>query len=293
MKIKKEFMINVIGCLLTCCGILLVIKVFSLTDITNTYVSSFLGVFFGMVGRALFKKSVTRIQNLEVVKLKTLHDKHFQLLKRIEDLEANNILPKSRFSKEWNQKFDKLINVESELEVPVKDKCYTYDKEKYRFIEKHYKHDFYVYDRSEGKYVNIIKQKDFLNNEIAKNKNQTVVNLFLLKEKKTLLFAKFIAVILFILAVFSMMWLDTSLVFMLPGGVLYCLLELKERVLTYRVNMGYFGTNATEALILLKFIHDNIDDINNGSDGGKRKILNDEIKPEADAIALPEGAHHG
>ncbi|HBL5511038.1 TPA: hypothetical protein LR363_004863, partial [Enterobacter hormaechei] len=35
-----------------------------------------------------------------------------------------------------------------------------------------------------------------------------------------------------------------------------------------------FGRNVDEALQLIKFIHENIDDINNDGNGGSRRILN-------------------
>lgn len=129
--------------------------------------------------------------------------------------------------------------------------------------------------------------------KIAENKNQTVVNLFLLSEKKSLLVSKFIAIILLMLGVLAVVWLDLGPTCLLPGAILYCLLEFKERILTYRVVNGFFGANAAEALALIKFIHENIDDISNNSDGGKRKILNDEIKPQPESVSLPGEVQHG
>ncbi|MBK4260786.1 hypothetical protein JJP58_21135, partial [Enterobacter hormaechei] len=48
--------------------------------------------------------------------------------------------------------------------------------------------------------------------------------------------------------------------------------------------------NSAEAIQLLKFIETNIDNIDTGSSGGKRKILNDPVLEEIPNSHLGEGA---
>ncbi|MGK5148516.1 hypothetical protein NDX95_11190 [Enterobacter roggenkampii] len=62
---------------------------------------------------------------------------------------------------------------------------------------------------------------------------------------------------------------------MFIGFVLYVLFEVKDQVVSYRVAKGFFGTTTTEAIELIKFIRDNIEDIDSGDGGGTgRKVLN-------------------
>ena len=67
---------------------------------------------------------------------------------------------------------------------------------------------------------------------------------------------------------------DSSIWFIAPGVIVFFVNSMKEEVLTYRVRKGFFGRNVDEALQLIKFIHENIDDINNDGNGGSRRILN-------------------
>lgn len=118
------------------------------------------------------------------------------------------------------------------------------------------------------------------------------MGLYLLNEKKLLLQSKFVAATLFLLALLLMWIYSLPAMFMLPGTILFIFLEIKDRLITYRVSKGFFGANATEALLLLKFINDNVDDINNDIDGGKRKILNDKQEYSTASSELPVGGQY-
>lgn len=105
-------------------------------------------------------------------------------------------------------------------------------------------------------------------------KRKTVVELFLIKEKKIFIKAK-ISTLLILIAT-TIIHIQYSVgVFVIGLSVtLFLVLEVKDRIITYRISRGFFGSNRHEALQLIKFIEENIDDINGGSNGG-RKILND------------------
>ncbi|MBJ8899672.1 hypothetical protein I5418_21515 [Citrobacter braakii] len=117
------------------------------------------------------------------------------------------------------------------------------------------------------------KNEDKKDNINAKQK--TIVDLFLLNEKKKLLQGKVIALILFVFAVGFNFYTGFSLWFSLPGMLLFVIYELKDQLVTYRVKKGFFGRDSDEACQLLKFIHENIDDLNDDGNGGSRKIWND------------------
>ncbi|WP_181144443.1 hypothetical protein [Cronobacter sakazakii] len=110
-------------------------------------------------------------------------------------------------------------------------------------------------------------------------KNETVVNLFLLSEKNKLLKTKILAVFITILSALTIAFMDMPFWAMAVGVALFILAEAKDQIVSYRVTRGYFGTNTSEALQLIKFIRENADrfDSNDG-DGRRRKILNPEIK---------------
>lgn len=114
------------------------------------------------------------------------------------------------------------------------------------------------------------------------NKNETVVNLFLLNEKKKYFKCKLIAVLVLMISATSIAFLGVPYGAIFIGVALYVLFELKDQVVSYRVGKGYFGTTTSEAIELIKFIRENIDDIDSGDGGGAgRKILN----PIKDATA--------
>ncbi|ELY2773140.1 hypothetical protein SMC61_004353, partial [Cronobacter sakazakii] len=73
------------------------------------------------------------------------------------------------------------------------------------------------------------------------------------------------------------------------GFVVFVLLELKERVLTYRISKGFYGNNSTEAIQLLKFIENNIDKIDDGGSGRRRKIFNTPASEEIPGEELGKG----
>ncbi|EQA5721416.1 hypothetical protein ACX4ER_003012 [Cronobacter dublinensis] len=110
-------------------------------------------------------------------------------------------------------------------------------------------------------------------------KNETVVNLFLLSEKNKLLKTKILAVFITILSALTIAFMDMPFWALAVGITLFILAEAKDQIVSYRVTRGYFGTNTSEALQLIKFIRENADrfDSNDG-DGRRRKILNQEMK---------------
>ncbi|MFP2268186.1 hypothetical protein [Citrobacter braakii] len=112
------------------------------------------------------------------------------------------------------------------------------------------------------------------NKEAAKTKQKTVVDLYLLNEKKKLLKGKLAGMLMVLISLVYIASTNASMWFLAPGILIFTLNSMKEEVLSYRIRRGFFGRNVDEALQLIKFIHENIDDINNDSDGGARKILN-------------------
>lgn len=115
------------------------------------------------------------------------------------------------------------------------------------------------------------------------NKNETVVNLFLLNEKKKYFKGKILAVFLMLISALSIVFLNLPYWTVLIGVVLFVLFEVKDQIVSYRVAKGFFGTTTSEAIELIKFIRKNIDDINSGDGGGaRRKILNPLLDSHAD-----------
>ncbi|EBW5580037.1 hypothetical protein DPU05_19600 [Salmonella enterica subsp. enterica serovar Teddington] len=120
-------------------------------------------------------------------------------------------------------------------------------------------------------------------------KRKTVVELYLIKEKKIFIKAK-ISTLLILIAT-TIIHIQYSIgVFIIGWSViLFLVLEVKDRIITYRISRGFFGSNRYEALQLINFINENIDDINGGSNGG-RKILNDRDESYADLAEVKKGA---
>lgn len=113
-----------------------------------------------------------------------------------------------------------------------------------------------------------------------KGAKETVTELFLAKSKVENLRAKFIAVIgLIALTIASLLYSQSLLVCIVPI-IFFVVLEVKIRVLEFRVTNGFFGTNRLEALQLLQFITDkkNKDDFDGKN--GKRKVFVDLLKAE-------------
>lgn len=109
---------------------------------------------------------------------------------------------------------------------------------------------------------------------------ETVTELFLAKSKIENLRAKFIAVIgIIVLTIASLLYSQSLLACIIPI-TFFIILEVKIRVLEFRVTNGFFGNNRLEALQLLQFITDkkNKDDFDNKN--GKRKIFIDLLEVE-------------
>ncbi|MFW0697644.1 hypothetical protein [Pantoea sp. R13S299] len=108
-------------------------------------------------------------------------------------------------------------------------------------------------------------------------KNHTLTQLFLVAKRQELFWAK--NILIFATATsagLSYFFFPTLHNLILIPAAGYILLFIKEYLLTYRVNMGYFGANRFEAIQLLQYIENNKEDLDlNGPGGNKRKIFKD------------------
>ncbi|EOC0083352.1 hypothetical protein ACI0YW_004097 [Cronobacter sakazakii] len=123
-------------------------------------------------------------------------------------------------------------------------------------------------------------------------KNHTVTQLFLVSKRQELFMAKNIAIFGTALSASCAYFYfpDLKLISLIPAFLYFALL-IKEKVLTYRVEMGYFGRNKTEAIQLLAFIEKNKDNLDlNGSGGSKRKIFKATVIEES---RVPVGGIEG
>lgn len=127
-------------------------------------------------------------------------------------------------------------------------------------------------------YDNVEAMESALNAEQARvdeNKNATIVNLYLLNQKKKLLNTKLISVLIMIVSAITIIFFSIPFWTVSIGFILYVLYELKDQIISYRVTKGYFGTTTSEAIDLIKFIRKNIDKIDSDDGtGSKRKIFN-------------------
>ncbi|HCR1904097.1 TPA: hypothetical protein QHX51_000409 [Enterobacter asburiae] len=109
-----------------------------------------------------------------------------------------------------------------------------------------------------------------IDKSVKKNKAETITELFLFDKQSDLNAAKKIA--LWGLVVNAIMYLWIDLPFATTGlflGII-ALLQIKEEILVYRVNQGYFGSTTREAMMLIKFINAQDDDSDMNA-GGRRK----------------------
>ncbi|EIW8602370.1 hypothetical protein FKL27_24395 [Klebsiella pneumoniae] len=150
----------------------------------------------------------------------------------------------------------------------------------------------YIKSEEYRQVVNEYKEKrnHLVKKEREELKRKTIVELYLLNEKKTFLKVKLLSIIMIFLGVTLTYFFEYSYIVTVTGTISFALLELKERVLAYRIAKGFYGNNSTEAIQLLKFIEANIDKIDDGSGGGKRKILNDPVLEETQNESLGKGA---
>lgn len=133
-------------------------------------------------------------------------------------------------------------------------------------------------------------ERDLKKKEEAENKNETVVNLFLLNEKSKLLKAKTLAVVIVIASALTVFFFGLPIWSVLIGLIPLILIEMKDRVMTYRVAKGYFGRNAPEAIQLVKFIRENTDKFDSDDSGnGRRKVLNPEKEKNVSADDTVKG----
>lgn len=129
------------------------------------------------------------------------------------------------------------------------------------------------YVRANDDSPNSVYEKEVKDNDELKN--QTVTQLFLVSKRQELFLAKNLAIFgtAFSAGCAYFYFPDLKLISLVPAFLYFALL-IKEKVLTYRVEMGYFGKNKSEAIQLLMFIEKNKDNLDlNGSGGSKRKIF--------------------
>lgn len=117
---------------------------------------------------------------------------------------------------------------------------------------------------------------------VKKTKAETITELFLFDKQSSLNTAKKVA--LWGVVVNASMYFFVDLPLATTGlffGII-ALLQIKEEILIYRVNHGYFGSTTREAMMLIKFInaHDDDSDMNAG---GRRKPIFKDVVPE-DAV---------
>lgn len=149
------------------------------------------------------------------------------------------------------------------------------------------------YIKSEEYRLKIKEYKNKLDAQARKEreefKRKTIVELYLLNERKTFVKVKLLAVMMIFSGAILTYLFNFNGVIILVGAVIFTLIEVKERILTYRISKGYYGNNTTEAIQLLKFIESNIDKINNDGNGSRRRILNDKVLDNTSDELLAKG----
>ncbi|WP_336994259.1 hypothetical protein [Lelliottia amnigena] len=106
-------------------------------------------------------------------------------------------------------------------------------------------------------------------------KKYTITQLFLVDEKQNILKAKCVLVLSVILCVaIPYFMLDSLRLLYIVPLTLMLLLFVKEGILSFRIERGYFGANKFEAVQLLSYIEENKNKIDfNGPGGSKRKVF--------------------
>ncbi|EKS6386432.1 MULTISPECIES: hypothetical protein [Enterobacter] len=149
------------------------------------------------------------------------------------------------------------------------------------------------YIKSEEYRLKIKEYKNKLDAQARKEreefKRKTIVELYLLNERKTFVKVKLLAVMMIFSGAILTYLFNFNGVIILVGAVVFTLIEVKERILTYRISKGYYGNNTTEAIQILKFIESNIDKINNDGNGSRRRILNDKVLDNTSDELLAKG----
>ncbi|RTM79735.1 hypothetical protein EKO03_05090 [Enterobacter quasiroggenkampii] len=149
------------------------------------------------------------------------------------------------------------------------------------------------YIKSEEYRLKIKEYKNKLDAQARKEreefKRKTIVELYLLNERKTFVKVKLLAVMMIFSGAILTYWFNFNGVIILVGAVVFTLIEVKERILTYRISKGYYGNNTAEAIQILKFIESNIDKINNDGNGSRRRILNDKVLDNTSDELLAKG----
>ncbi|MZK91440.1 hypothetical protein HVX64_23485 (plasmid) [Citrobacter sp. RHB20-C16] len=150
------------------------------------------------------------------------------------------------------------------------------------------------YIQSEEYRLKIQEYKEKLNENAKKErellKRKTIVELYLLNEKKTFIKVKFLSLAIIFGGVILSFFLDYSPIVTVIGIGLFAAMGIKEHIVAFRIDKGFFGNNSTEAIQLLKFIEANIDMIDDGGSGRGRKILNDPVLEDNLEVDYGKGA---
>ncbi|HDS6527440.1 TPA: hypothetical protein QH070_003226, partial [Klebsiella aerogenes] len=108
------------------------------------------------------------------------------------------------------------------------------------------------YIKSEEYRLKIKEYKNKLDAQARKEreefKKKTIVELYLLNERKTFVKVKLLAVMMIFSGAILTYLFNFNGVIILVGAVIFTLIEVKERILTYRISKGYYGNNTTEAI---------------------------------------------
>lgn len=290
LKLKKDTMLGILGFFVAVYVSIFIAKFFGLLGFQdNNFIKAFLGCAIGIICRLIFKFSLAKVKEMESNALKRKSEE--QVKEAMRNLDKNldfvkDIDLKRHQTKELEIILRKLKEGNKDLNAADLEEIHTKAPNITSLVSEKATELVFYEIRSDKKEIQSIDnaQNDY--------KSKTVVNLFLLKEKKKLLTAKFISMAIILIAALGFIFVNLSFKAFIPGCLLLAILHLKDQVLTYRVEKGYFGTNATEALQLIKFIHANIDQINKDG-GGHPKILNDEVPQELKPVKLPGQVQHG
>ncbi len=123
-----------------------------------------------------------------------------------------------------------------------------------------------------------------------KSKAETVTELYLIHKSSKLIMAKNIAICGIILN--AAMYFFIDLPFATTGlfFAIVALLQIKEELLIYRINKGYFGSTTREAMMLIRFIDNHNDDSDMNSGGRRMPVFKDITQEINEKQGIYEGS---
>lgn len=117
-------------------------------------------------------------------------------------------------------------------------------------------------------------------------KTETVTELFLISQQNKLAKAKRYSMYGLLLSFASSVALSTPFEFNLIFFGLLLLIQIKEELLIYRVNKGYFGSTTREAMMLIEFIGEQKDDSDMNSGGRRKQVFKPLVEQTEKAPSL-------